>query len=136
MRVARICIWRSGRDHTPSCTTRRRNETVTFRDESVTLGRSKGSGLSPRASNLDDFAHASDTGMRPPWQLRAACRGKSTELWFATANIEATDAAKAVCVGCPVRQDCLSYALVDLALEGIWAGTDAAERRRLRRVSA
>jgi WhiB family redox-sensing transcriptional regulator len=74
--------------------------------------------------------------MRPSWQLRAACRGKSTELWFATANIEATDAAKAVCVGCAVRQDCLSYALADLALEGIWAGTDAAERRRLRRVSA
>jgi WhiB family redox-sensing transcriptional regulator len=72
---------------------------------------------------------------RPIWQRRAACRGKGCDPWFATTR-EAEDAAKAVCEPCPVRRECLSYALSDRTLEGIWAGTDERERRRMRKVSA
>jgi WhiB family redox-sensing transcriptional regulator len=72
---------------------------------------------------------------RPAWQRRAACRGKGCDPWFATTR-EAEDAARAVCEPCPVRRECLSYALSDPGLVGIWAGTDERERRRMRRASA
>ena len=40
--------------------------------------------------------------------------------------------AKAVCVGCPVRQRCLAFALDTRQEYGIWGGCDADERRVLR----
>jgi WhiB family redox-sensing transcriptional regulator len=83
----------------------------------------------------DECPDVSILGQRPAWQRRAACRGKGTDWWFATAD-EALDAARAVCEPCPVRRDCLAYALSAPELSGIWAGTDERERRRMRRVSA
>ena len=74
-------------------------------------------------------------GERPAWQRKAACRGKGCDPWFATTR-EAEDAARAVCEPCPVRRECLAYALGAPELVGIWAGTDEQERRRMRRVSA
>jgi WhiB family redox-sensing transcriptional regulator len=38
--------------------------------------------------------------------------------------------------GCPVRPECLDYALADTDLNGIWAGTSEQGRRELRRRSA
>ena len=85
----------------------------------------------------DDFTSSdvSLPGERPSWQRRAACRGKGTDWWFATTR-EADEAARAVCEPCPVRRDCLAYALGAPELVGIWAGTDERERRRMRRASA
>ncbi|MGD0945206.1 MAG: WhiB family transcriptional regulator [Acidimicrobiales bacterium] len=88
-----------------------------------------------RPSDIDNFAGLSLDGQRPFWQRRAACRGKGSELWFAS-NAEALDAAKAVCEGCSVRRECLTYALASPDLQGIWAGTDERDRRRMRRASA
>jgi WhiB family redox-sensing transcriptional regulator len=51
-------------------------------------------------------------------------------------NDEAVGAAKAVCVACPVRRDCLAYAVGSPELVGVWAGTDERERRQMRRASA
>jgi WhiB family redox-sensing transcriptional regulator len=70
----------------------------------------------------------------PGWQRRAACRGTGTDLWFAT-DTEALEGARAVCGACPVRRDCLAYALASHKLVGIWAGTDERERRRMRQAS-
>jgi WhiB family redox-sensing transcriptional regulator len=83
----------------------------------------------------DDCPDVSFLHRRPPWQRRAACRGKGTSRWFAIGS-EALDAARAVCQACPVRRDCLAYALGALELAGIWAGTDERDRRRMRRASA
>jgi WhiB family redox-sensing transcriptional regulator len=83
----------------------------------------------------DACPDVSTLGQRPAWQRRAACRGKGCDPWFATTR-EAEDAARAVCEPCPVRRECLSYALSDPGLVGIWAGTDERERRRMRRASA
>ena len=43
--------------------------------------------------------------------------------------------AKAICASCPVRDECLGFALNDPdALEwGVWGGTSPRERRELRR---
>jgi WhiB family redox-sensing transcriptional regulator len=40
--------------------------------------------------------------------------------------------AKLICGGCPVRAECLEYAL-EAGEEGVWGGTDDDERRELSR---
>jgi WhiB family redox-sensing transcriptional regulator len=62
----------------------------------------------------------------------AACRGLNGAL-FHSFNPPDMEQAKAVCGGCPVRQDCLDYALDAPEYYGIWGGLDAKERRRIRR---
>jgi WhiB family redox-sensing transcriptional regulator len=82
----------------------------------------------------DDFSspHVSILGEHPAWQRRAACRGKGCDPWFASTR-DAEGNARAMCEPCPVRRDCLSYALGAPELVGIWAGTDGLDRRRLKR---
>ena len=43
------------------------------------------------------------------------------------------DRAKQVCGECPVKVDCLDYALETNQDSGIWGGTSEEERRTLRR---
>jgi hypothetical protein len=70
------------------------------------------------------------------WRHRAACRGVDPELFYPVAEDgppyeEQVAAAKAVCAGCPVRAECLAFALVALP-HGIAGGMTPAERRRHR----
>jgi WhiB family redox-sensing transcriptional regulator len=41
--------------------------------------------------------------------------------------------AKAICAGCPVREECLEYAMRWDQLCGVWGGLSERERRQLRR---
>lgn len=72
------------------------------------------------------------------WMINALCRGAADpELWFPVTEVGPGAAqvaeAKAVCAGCPVREDCLAFAL-DLGLDyGVFGGMSASERRALRR---
>lgn len=73
--------------------------------------------------------------MNPSWMGRAACRDVDPELFYATAEHgplleEQTAAAKAVCAGCPVRAECLAWALERLP-HGVAGGLTEHERRRL-----
>jgi WhiB family transcriptional regulator, redox-sensing transcriptional regulator len=74
---------------------------------------------------------------RDSWRESAACRHADTELFFPIGKSGlATDEiqqAKAVCAGCPVRKDCLEFALDTSQEYGIWGGYDEDERRPLRR---
>jgi WhiB family transcriptional regulator, redox-sensing transcriptional regulator len=72
---------------------------------------------------------------RPAWQARAACRGQAAELWVGGPRAS-YEAQRAVCAACPVRRECLDFALADLELVGCWGGTDERERRAMRRGSA
>jgi WhiB family transcriptional regulator, redox-sensing transcriptional regulator len=72
------------------------------------------------------------------WQLRAACRGPASALFFPPTypeRKEERDAreakAKAICAECPVRAECLDYALSIREPHGIWGGLTEAERRAL-----
>lgn len=70
------------------------------------------------------------------WTARANCRGVDPDLFFPGQG-EPTDPAKAVCQGCVVRDDCLTYALTPpIARRGIWGGLSENERRKLRRARA
>ncbi len=78
-------------------------------------------------------------GPRPAWEGQAASRGMGSDVNFFPERGEPTTAAKAVCSRCPVREPCLALALDGAeggAIPGIWGGTSALERRKLRRASA
>jgi WhiB family transcriptional regulator, redox-sensing transcriptional regulator len=72
------------------------------------------------------------------WQAGAACRGQSAAVFFAPTHFERKEAraarerkAKAVCATCPVRKECLSYALRIREPHGIWGGLSELERRSI-----
>ena len=72
------------------------------------------------------------------WQDRALCRGANADLFFAPHHLEKKEErdareaqAKAVCARCPVRQECLEFALAVREPHGIWGGLNETERRRL-----
>ena len=66
------------------------------------------------------------------WRQLAACRGVEPDIFY-PASDEESDAAKAVCGVCPVRQPCLEYALASREKDGVWGGATEKERRRLLR---
>jgi WhiB family transcriptional regulator, redox-sensing transcriptional regulator len=72
---------------------------------------------------------------RPPWMVRGACRGMGTEV-FITGRGDSTAAAKATCSTCLVQSECLAFAVANPELVGIWGGTSARERARMRRAVA
>jgi WhiB family redox-sensing transcriptional regulator len=69
---------------------------------------------------------------RPPWHADAACRGLGVEKFFPGSN-SGPDSPFAVCARCPVRTQCLEYALEDPTLSGVWGGTSVRLRHRLRK---
>jgi WhiB family transcriptional regulator, redox-sensing transcriptional regulator len=73
------------------------------------------------------------------WQRRAACQALDVELFFGpdgespTAREAREAKARAVCASCPVRIQCLDYALENSIRYGIWGGLNAGDRTRERR---
>ena len=55
---------------------------------------------------------------------RAQCRGEDRDLFFPPLGTDPVK-ARVICSICPVRQECLDYALPQADLAGIWAGTSA-----------
>ena len=64
------------------------------------------------------------------WEDRAQCRSGDGEIFF-TPGVAHEFRAKAVCRSCPVRFDCLAYALKHRVEHGIWGGLTERERRRV-----
>jgi WhiB family transcriptional regulator, redox-sensing transcriptional regulator len=67
-----------------------------------------------------------------PWARDAECLSSHPKLFF-PARGESTVAAKKVCAGCPVRSECLAYALDEGIKFGVWGGKSERERRTMRR---
>ena len=72
------------------------------------------------------------------WQQRAACRALDTELFFPPPHSEhkqqreAREAeAKAICATCPVRVECLDWALRTEEPHGVWGGCSEIERKQM-----
>lgn len=66
------------------------------------------------------------------WVSYAACGPADASLYFPRKGGSSAQ-AKRVCAGCPVRAECLDYALVTNQRYGVWGGTSERERRALRK---
>jgi WhiB family redox-sensing transcriptional regulator len=71
------------------------------------------------------------------WRHKAECRTEDPELFFPVGTSGPALAqiveAKAVCRRCPVRRECLAWALASGQDAGIWGGLTEDERRALKR---
>jgi WhiB family redox-sensing transcriptional regulator len=68
------------------------------------------------------------------WVDQAACAGADPELWFdSNPDGPASRLALQICAGCPVRTDCLNYALEFGVTHGIFGGLLPRQRRTYRR---
>jgi WhiB family transcriptional regulator, redox-sensing transcriptional regulator len=74
------------------------------------------------------------------WRGRSACRDSSPDIFFPIGTtgpaLEHTDTAKRICTACPVREECLEFALATNQEAGIWGATTEEERRKLRKIWA
>jgi len=75
---------------------------------------------------------------RHEWMGRAACRDEDPDLFFpegTTSQLHAKKLrAKENCGRCPVQTECLEYAVgLGWLFDGIWAGFEAAEIRKMAR---
>lgn len=76
----------------------------------------------------------------PGWYSEARCRDADPSRFFPPKG-QSTDDAVRICWTCPVREDCLDYAMRREyrdpdARDGVWGGLTASERARLARVAA
>lgn len=60
------------------------------------------------------------------WEL-ANCKGRTDD--FFDDRISAVAKAKEICATCPIKQDCLQWALEHREAWGVWAGLDYQELR-------
>lgn len=72
------------------------------------------------------------------WQLKAACRGPQSAVFFPPPQferkadrLERERRAKRICAQCDVRRDCLEYSLEIREPHGIWGGLNESERRAM-----
>lgn len=76
----------------------------------------------------------------PAWYAQAVCASVDPELFFRTAGPPVD--AKRICNGvdgvapCPVRTLCLTYALENDEVHGVWGGLSGPERQQLKKNGA
>jgi len=66
------------------------------------------------------------------WMLRAKCRGVSPADFFPSDGV-GVEVVQRICHDCPVRSECLEYALANRIEHGVWGGASERERRRILR---
>jgi len=85
----------------------------------------------PRRPRPGTLAHRALYG----WHELAACQGEDPYLFFGPererpgARTMRETIAKAICAGCPVRAECLEYALELDIRYGVWGGLGEDERK-------
>ena len=71
------------------------------------------------------------------WRQHAICRDTDPDLFFPIGTtgqaLVQIDRAREVCNQCPVKVDCLEFALETNQDSGIWGGASEEERRMIRR---
>jgi WhiB family redox-sensing transcriptional regulator len=70
-----------------------------------------------------------------PWAAEAKCLNADPDVFFPEKG-GSTREAKRICSECPVRDECLEYALEEDERFGIWGGMSERERRKLKRLAS
>ncbi|MFC4062215.1 WhiB family transcriptional regulator [Planomonospora corallina] len=78
------------------------------------------------------MSYRNDIAFITHWSRLAACLSEDPELFFPISphgpGQMQHELAKAVCRRCPVRTQCLEYALSTHQMHGVWGGTSPDER--------
>ena len=92
--------------------------------------------LDAPSSGLEDLI-AAVAANRPAWHADALCREHYPAVsWFVERG-EPMEPAKNICGRCLVLAECTSWALdQDASLAGVWGGTTAPQRKRMRAARA
>jgi WhiB family transcriptional regulator, redox-sensing transcriptional regulator len=70
---------------------------------------------------------------RSDWLRHAVCARRDPDIWFPDSpGRDGGQAARRICATCPVRPQCLQYALAINPTHGIWAGYNADQLRAMR----
>jgi WhiB family transcriptional regulator, redox-sensing transcriptional regulator len=64
------------------------------------------------------------------WRADAACREIDIDVFFAVDEASQREAI-AICEACPVRAECLEYAITAREQYGVWGGVREQDRKRL-----
>lgn len=70
--------------------------------------------------------------MATDWLDQGKCRDMDPSVFFPSDGI-GVQVAQRICAECPVKVDCLEYALSEGVDHGVWGGTSERERRRIQR---
>lgn len=85
-----------------------------------------------RRGSDDPTAHFRSRTSSEDWRYRGACFGIDPDVMYPE-HLAGVVEAKRVCGPCPVRAECLEYALVNDEDFGIWGGESALKRRKMRK---
>lgn len=75
------------------------------------------------------FPTIADTGA--DWREQALCAQHNPEQWFPDQIGNHPDPAAQICRQCPVRTQCLEYAITNNEMHGIWGGMTAQQRQNI-----
>jgi WhiB family redox-sensing transcriptional regulator len=64
------------------------------------------------------------------WMLFGKCRDKHPSTFFPSDGV-GVEVARRICADCPVKGECLEYALANRIDHGVWGGCSERERRRI-----
>lgn len=121
---------------------------VTARTATDTVANASTTSPRPRKigpqGNHDDATSAGDTSLTSPsvatppaspadedWRIAHRCKVEQADLFFPAKGGSLSE-AKAICVRCPVRAQCLREGLRVPETKGVWGGTNDRQRRKLK----
>ncbi|MEZ5321735.1 MAG: WhiB family transcriptional regulator [Microthrixaceae bacterium] len=64
------------------------------------------------------------------WMSDGNCAHREPSMFFPSDGV-GVEIAKKVCVDCPVKVQCLEYAIAERIDHGVWGGASERERRRI-----
>lgn len=98
-------------------------------DEAVFFHRPPGKAPQPTYNSLSEY----DPFFTEPWRHEALCIDQPAAMFFPESS-QSNLPAKRICEMCPVRIECLDYAITTFQEFGIWGGTVGKERSQIRKL--
>jgi len=70
------------------------------------------------------------SGLAVDWMALGKCSELDPAIFFPHDGV-GVEAAKRICMECPVKAECLEYALANRIAHGVWGGTSERQRQRI-----